>query len=444
MSFLTESKLFSRGLIKGWIFLALAGSFFLYEFFCRASFGSMNTIFAHDLHLDALTVSSISSAYFLAYSLMQLPVGIIIDHFGIRKVGTCAIIVTALGALLFSFATTVIIAWSGRFAIGLGSAFAFAMMFKIILDWFPHNRLGVMGGMTQILGMVGPILAGAPFVLMLVATNNNWRLLFHGVFIVGCILGLLFFLFVKDKPKRQINSIEANTKIILTVRKKLIMLIKIKQVWLIAAFAFFVYPAVEVIGSMSGVGYLEHFFSQTLSASIVSFVWLGLGLGSPLIGLVSDKLGTRKQVLSSCAMLGAIISFLLNWLVVDSYIALSTLMFLLGASAGAQTLSFAMMIENVPAPLTATAVGFNNMFVLLGAWAAQNTTGIVLNHFSKTGENISLYSYQVALTIGCTIFFMIASSISLFMLQETYCKRKYTSSQTFSNKKSFTSSEVWK
>ena len=56
---------------------------------------------------------------------MQLPVGILIDHFGVPKFGTFAIIVTALGALLFSFATTAAVAWVGRFAIGLGSAFCF-------------------------------------------------------------------------------------------------------------------------------------------------------------------------------------------------------------------------------------------------------------------------------------------------------------------------------
>ncbi|GGF94978.1 MULTISPECIES: MFS transporter [Cysteiniphilum] len=423
MSSLVQPNLFSRKLFKGWFFFSLAGIFFLYEFFCRASFGSMNTVFAHDLHLDALTVSSISSAYFLAYSLMQLPVGILIDHFGVRKVGTFAIIVTALGALLFSFATTAAVAWIGRFAIGLGSAFAFAMMFKIILDWFPHQHLGVMGGMTQILGMIGPILAGAPFVLMLVVTDNDWRLIFHGVFIAGCVLALFFFLFVRDKSKRQVDKIELNTKSTLTVKQKLVMLIKIKQVWLIAIFAFFVYPAVEVIGSMSGVGYLEHYFSQTISASTVSFVWLGLGLGSPLVGLLSDRLGRRKHVLLGCAVFGVVISLLLNWLAIDSYVIFSILMFLLGVAAGAQTLSFAIMIENVPASLTATAVGFNNMFVLLGAWAAQNVTGIVLNQFAMSGENISVHGYQVALTIGCTVFFAIAFVIGLLTIKETYCKR---------------------
>ena len=431
MSSFVQSTLFSRKLIKGWLFFSLAGIFFLYEFFCRASFGSMNTIFSHDLHLDALTVSSISSAYFLAYSLMQLPVGVMIDHYGVRRVGTFAIIVTALGALLFSFATTAFVAWIGRFAIGLGSAFAFAMMFKIILDWFPHQHLGVMGGMTQILGMIGPILAGAPFVLMLIATDNNWRFIFHIVFAVGCILALLFFLFVKDKskPERQVSNRSLDAENVITIKEKLIMLVKIKQVWLIAIFAFFVYPAVEVVGSMSGVSYLEHFFSQTVSASAVSFVWLGLGLGSPFVGLISDRLGNRKKVLLVCAIFGVIISLLLNWLSIDSYVIFSILMFLLGVAAGAQTLSFAVMIENVPASLTATAVGFNNMFVLLGAWAAQNVTGLVLSHFSKVGELISIHGYQLALTFGCTLFFAVAFVIGLLTVRETNCKRLSTSQE---------------
>ena len=421
-----NSSLFSKTLLKGWLLFSLAGTFFLYEFFCRASFGSMNSVFAQDLHLDAITVSAISSAYFLAYSLMQLPVGILIDHYGVRKVGTCAVIITALGCLLFSFANTALVAWVGRFAIGFGSAFAFAMMFKIILDWFPHQHLGVMSGMTQILGMVGPILAGAPFVLMLVLTDNNWRLIFHWVFVLGCLLALCFFLFIRDKNKiqdKQNQKVALVTGHKISVKEKLIMLIKIKQIWIIAVFAFFVYPAVEVIGSMSGVGYLDNFFSQTISASAVSFVWLGLGLGSPLVGLISDKLGRRKIILMACAIFGIIISLLLNWLPSHSYVIYAVLMFFLGVAAGAQTLSFAIMIENVPPVLTATAVGFNNMFVLLGAWAAQNVTGIVLGNFSYGEAKYSVYGYQVALTVGCTLFFVIALVIGFCCIKETYCKR---------------------
>ncbi|WP_395947073.1 MFS transporter [Caedibacter taeniospiralis] len=425
MSSSFQYLLFSRKLLRGWLFFALAGVFFLYEFFCRASFGSMNTIFAQELHLDELTVSSISSAYFLAYSLMQLPVGVMIDHYGVKRVGTFAIIVTALGALLFSIATTALMAWIGRFAIGLGSAFAFAMMFKIILDWFPHQHLGVMGGMTQILGMIGPILAGAPFVLLLVVTENDWRLIFHWIFGLGLLLAFFFFLCVKDKPKNLRGKPDSSTKLALsmTVKEKMLMLIKIRQVWVVAIFAFFVYPAVEVIGSMSGVSYLAHFFSQTVSAGAVSVVWLGLGLGSPLVGLISDKLGNRKKVLLACAVFGVVISLMLNWLPIDSYSLFSVLMFLLGVAAGAQTLSFAVIIENVPQVLTATAVGFNNMFVLLGVWAAQNVTGIVLGKFANGTASTSVYGYQVALTVGCSMFFAVAFVIGLLAIKETNCKR---------------------
>lgn len=415
--------LFSHRLLKGWFVFSLAGIFFLYELFCRASFGSMSMVFAQDLDLDALTVSSVSSAYFLAYSLMQLPVGVMIDQYGVKKVGVCSIIITALGTLLFSISTSVLMAWVARFTIGLGSAFAFAIMFKIILDWFPHQYLGVMGGATQILGMVGPILAGAPFVLTLVVTNNNWRLIFQGVFGFGCILALFFFVFVKDKSKGEkansplhVNSLER-----ITVKEKIVMLIKIKQVWFISIFAFFVYPAVEVIGSMSGVTYLEHFFSQTASAGAVSFVWLGLGLGSLVVGLISDRLGNRKKVLLACAFLGVVTSIFLNWLSINSYVVFSILMLFLGVAAGAQTLSFALMIENVPPMLAGTAVGFNNMFVLLGVWVSQNITGIVLNFFSTNCAGV--YGYQVALTVGCTLFFMLAFIIGSVVIKETNCKR---------------------
>lgn len=423
-----DDRLFSKATFKGWLFFVLAGFFFLYEFFCRASFGSIAEIFSHDLHIDAITAGSISSAYFLAYALMQIPVGILLDRFGVRKVGFSAILTTALGCLLFSFSAGVATAWLGRFAIGLGSAFAFAMMFKIILNWFPHKHVGLMAGMTQVLGVIGPILATTPLILWLHAVNNDWRHIFHVVFWIGCILAVFFFLVVRDKQKTP-TTIDANAIPKPSVAEKLKQLVSYKQIWVIAIFAFLVYPAVEVIGSMSGTMFMSFSFNQTLASSAVAYVWLGLGLGSPLVGFISDRLQNRKGVLLACALFGAIITAYLIW-GTYGYAMSCLLMFLVGVAAGAQTLSFTVAIENTPRYLEATVVGFNNMFVLLGAWAAQNITSIVLNPYQaphSTAMQIyyTEYGYQVALTVGCVAFFIAALIFGMLFIKETHCRRDY-------------------
>jgi MFS family permease len=415
--------LFSKATIYGWIFFTLAGCFFLYEFFLRSSMGAMEDIFRHDLGTNSATVAFISSAYFLAYSIMQIPVGILIDKFGVRKMGTVAVLVTAVGCLLFSMSHTVMGAWWGRFGIGFGSAFAFVMMFKIILDWFPGKYLGFMGGMTQVLGIIGPILAGAPFAYALTVTNDDWRGIFHIVVLIGVVLAIVYWLVVRDKIKSNISDLDVKPKEHTIAKLK--KLIKIKQLWAAAVFAFFVYPAIEVIGSLFGVPFMQHHgFSLNDAAGSVSFVWLGLGLGSPFVGWISDRLQKRKPVLTMCAVFGALITLAIVWGGMTSLTLFSGLFFLLGVATGAQTLSFTIVVENVPRELEGTAVGFNNMFVLMGAAIGQMFSGWMLHYSQGAGGVHNLLGYQIALSV-CVGSFVVAILLSHFFIKETACKRQY-------------------
>ncbi|MFT6834472.1 MAG: MFS family permease [Francisellaceae bacterium] len=428
-----STSLFSSSMLKGWIFFILAGSFFLYEFFCRASMGPMEGFFRIDLDIDVATVGLISSAFYLAYSLMQIPVGILVDKYGVRKMGGIAILITAFGALFFSLAHTVLMAWMGRFIIGIGAAFGYVLMFKIILEWFPHKHLGFMGGMTQILGMVGPLIAGVPLTLALQDTHGDWRFIFYFVVGFGVILALLFYFVVRDgKPVSSSNTKKEKYNVLSHLKK----MVKIKQLWVIAIYSFFVYGSIELLGSLFGMTYLQRLgFAPVDSAAVVAFLWLGLGFGSPFIGYVSDRLQKRKIVLLACSLLGVITTAMFLWLPIDSKLVYCILFFLIGLSAGAQSLTFPTVIENVTHELEGTTIGFNNMFILLGATVIQIIGGILISFFSGplrdsthgnqivllTSHN-AILAYKLSLSITI-IFFAISFIYGLLFMKETKCKR---------------------
>ena len=93
---------------------------------------------------------------------------------------------------------------------------------------------------------------------------------------------------------------------------------------------------------------------------------------------------------------------------------------------GAQALSFSALVENVAQPLRATAIGLNNMLVVLGIWAGQNIMGLILTQFDQEGANSIIYpsklGYQVALTTSCALFFIIALIIGVLFIKDTHCK----------------------
>ena len=417
---LSDSKLFSKKNILGWIYFMLAGMFFLYEFFLRTSMGALEEIFRLDLGLSAASISLISSAYFIAYSLMQVPAGVFLDRYGVRKVGSVAIFVAAMGSFIFSISSSIFFAWLGRFIIGLGSAFAFLMMFKIILDWFPRSRLGFVSGMTQVLGIIGPILAGVPLLYLLQAFENDWRKVFFFIMGLGCVLGVLYWLVVRDKSNiRQFQQSVVNGN-----KEKayyvLLRIIKIKQLWFIALFVFLLYAPIEIIGSLFGIPLIMHQgFSAKVASAAVSFIWLGLGLGSPIVGYISDLIGKRKLVLIFCGVLGALGVFFLIWGSYSSITMYSFLFLVVGVAAGAQTLSFTLVIENVDEDLSATAVGFNNMFVILGAAFGQLVTGVILSLIGGDAHSYSLLNYQCALTF-CVFLFISSAIVGQLCIKEKF------------------------
>lgn len=404
-------------------FLFLLGSlFFIYEYFARTSLDSLNAMphnaFANSLHITPEQLSLIGAAYAIAYSVMQIPVGIILDRFGVRKVGTFAILWCAIGVLVFSFASSFYSAFIGRFFIGFGSAFAFILLLKIVLDWFPHRILGLVVGMTQILGVIGPILSNVPLAYALESVDYQWRIVFYFITVAGIILSVIFLIFARDRQ---------STKNILSIKEvalQTLSLFRYRQIIIIAIFAFFIYPAAELFGSLYGSSYLVSMgYSQISASSAIQFIWLGMGLGSPILGLCSDLMRKRKPVLYLAALIGVIASSIIVWLPNLHLHVYYLLFFLFGFATGAQAISFSVVVENVPRKLEATAMAFNNMSVVLGAAIIQILGGITLSKIALSSTHFSTQNYEVMLSISI-IFFAVAFVFSLFFIKETHCQRQ--------------------
>ena len=435
--------------IKGCFFFFLGGLFFIYEYFTRVSIAAIDLPFRSSLHINAAAFASISAAYFLAYSIMQVPVGILTDRFGVRKIGTFAILWCAFGCFLFSISEGFYTAWIARFLIGFGSAFAFIMLLNIGLDWFPRRFFGTITGMTQILGILGPLTAGLPLALAMNVTHNDWQFIFKIIFFIGCGLAILFALCIRNKrPPKKTNHntykknvpINENEMQPLSIWQTLKTLTQYKQVWLVACFAFLVYPAAELFGSLFGPSFMiSRGFSALESNASVSLIWLGMGLGSPIAGLISDLLQKRKLVLGICALIGILSTTLIIWSPQLSLYSYDILFFLLGASTAAQALSFTLIIENTPNNLKSTAMAINNMMVVLGAAIIQLLGGEILQKIwshQLTSKNIPIYSlhdYQISLSLGI-IYFVAAFLVLLFCIRETHAKSVKLNKKTISLK----------
>lgn len=422
-----SQKVHNKTYLIGSVIWLLAGCFFLYEFFIRAFMGSVADPLQASLSLSPAAFGLVASAYYMAYSPMQIPVGILMDRFGARILLTCGALFCAIGTLIFSQAHTFHEAWTSRFLMGLGSSVGFISVLTVSFNWFPRRFSGFFTGMTQVLGTIGPILSGAPLAYWLLATNNNWRLILEYVGTIGILLTILLAFIVRNSPKDQSNTpFEAPSN--KTLLQKLKVLAKIKEARRVALYAFCIYGAVPLIGESFGTPFLQaRGFSLTEATGMIASLWLGLGLGSPIVGLLSDAIRRRKMILSLTALLGVVASFLFVFTTSPSMTYFSVLLFLIGLATGGQTLSFAVMVENVPHYVKGTAMGFNNFAVMLGGMLSQLVAGFILNSFWTGGsENITalpIHAYQTALVLAA-VFFALAFLVC-FLLKETYARHVY-------------------
>ncbi|WP_032113075.1 MFS transporter [Candidatus Paracaedibacter symbiosus] len=127
--------------LKSWMIWICASLFYFYEMILRASPSVMTDDLMRDFGVDSTALGVLSSFYYYAYVILQVPCGIIVDRFGTRRVVTFSTLLCVIGSLCFAYSDSLPLAQLGRFLIGAGSACAFISCLKISADWFLPAQL---------------------------------------------------------------------------------------------------------------------------------------------------------------------------------------------------------------------------------------------------------------------------------------------------------------
>jgi len=179
---------FARGLL---IFSAFALAFFM-------SYGlrAINAVLAPDLvaefSLSAGDLGAMSSAYFVAFSAMQLPLGIWLDRYGSRRVEASLLLVAALGCACFALGDKVIHLWLGRALIGIGMAACLMAALKAFRFWFAAHWQQRLAAWILVCGTSGALVSTVP--VSMLAQAFGWRICF--VLAAGLLLACSVYLWL--------------------------------------------------------------------------------------------------------------------------------------------------------------------------------------------------------------------------------------------------------
>lgn len=403
-----------------WSIWVLAALFYFYEFILRVSPSVMVPELMQSFGITASAVGVLSAFYLYAYAPMQLPVGLLMDRFGVKKILSIASICCGLGAILFSISQDLAVASLGRLLIGGSSAFAFIAMVYVTSHWFPVRKRAFLIGLANSVAMLGASAGTGP--LTTLVQNIGWRstIGFFGGF--GIILGILVY-FILRKDRRD-SRIEKET-----AEKEASLLSTLKQVtskrnsWINAFVGLFFYITTTAFAGLWGISFVQAAYgvSKEVAGYAMSMVFAGWLVGGPLVGLFSDMIGKRKTPIRF-GIIGALLCLIpVIYFPAIPIFAVYVLLFLVGVFSSAELLNFTLAIELNSPRAKATAAAFTNFIISCGDALVQPLVGFLLdlNWDGTKQDGIPFYKtvdYQIALS--CLPIALVLGFLLLFFIKE--------------------------
>ena len=353
----------------------LASSFFLYAFVQRVSPSVMVDELMRDFAVGAAVLGHLSAFYFYAYAVLQIPIGLLLDRFGGRRLMVVSLILAATGSMLFASATTIETGYAGRLLIGAGVAASWVGALTVAGQWLPPARFALFAGFTQALGMAGAVFGQAP--LALAVAGFGWRATLAGLGAIAAALGFAIWIVVRDRvpPAAAADAPRRGRG------EGLRAVMAVRETWLCTGFGFTMTGGMLAFGGLWGVPFLQAVYGldRPAAAGTVSLLFAAWGVAAPAIGWFSDRIGRRRPLLIG---LGALAAAALAVVVLAPplpYPLLVALIVVHGASASVMILGFALVRERNDEAAGSTAMGVMNTAVVGAGAVMQPLIGALLD-----------------------------------------------------------------
>ncbi|WP_043744631.1 MFS transporter [Paramagnetospirillum magneticum] len=172
-------------------------------YFLSYLYRTVNAVLAPEIgraiHLDGSDIGLMTGIYFMTFAAAQLPLGILLDRFGPRRVESLLLCFAAAGAFAFSLADSVPALVVGRALVGFGVSSCLMAALKANVQFFPPQRIPLMNGIILGAGGLGAIAATAPVQAALHLTD--WRGVYAGVALLTLAAASFLWLTVPDRPQ---------------------------------------------------------------------------------------------------------------------------------------------------------------------------------------------------------------------------------------------------
>jgi len=291
----------ANGKIKSyrWIIWGVLILIYLIVFFQRLAIGTIAGDLKSTFGMTSMQIANLGAMYFYAYTIMQIPTGILADKLGPRKTVVSGSILSGIASIAFSYSTSIGMAYASRLLIGVGVSVVFLSILKIISNWFPAENFATINGLTSFMGNMGGLLSQAP--LIIIVGIVGWRGSFLAMGVTTLVLAVATFFIVKDSPSdagfpevnpQQVQAQEESQNVFV----QLFHVVKNPRIWWPALAFGFANGSFILFSGTFGISYLVNAYNidKITASNIVSLLLLVSAFSFAFMGKFSDLIKRRK------------------------------------------------------------------------------------------------------------------------------------------------------
>lgn len=408
---------YQQNSLQAWIICLTGTLFFLLESIRVNMYDVLSTTLMHGFNISAFDYGKIPAIYLFINILFLFPAGLLLDRISTKKILITAQIICAVATILFISAHNYGELLFASFIAGVGGTFPFLCATRLARYWFTTSMLGKITSIIVTFAMIGGLIAHVPFLKL--SQHIGWRETLAVFFSCEILLLIASFFIIKERNQQHLAmSVQTNWSSIKSVIGNF-------QNWLAGLYTSFMNLPVTILGAIWGSIYLQQVYhlNAIRASAITSYIFIGMMVGCPLIGVVSDNIQSRKKPM----LIGATLTLLISILIINQYfqslIMISFTFFALGLLSSTQVLGYTVVAESNPLSHTSSAMGIAGMLVMCGGTFLQplfgkllqnNWTGEIINGVPQYGDN----NFFLAMLI-LPIAFFIAILLS-FPIRETF------------------------
>lgn len=356
------------------LLVVLAAAFTVSQFY-RTAPAVIGPELRSGLALSPAQLGLAAGAFFIAFSLMHVPIGVLLDRYGPRRVMAAMLTLASAGAVLFSQAGGAAGLVAAQLLIGAGCSAMFVGGLVVVAQRFPPARFGGLAAMLTAVSGIGMIVSGTPFAAL--ADSAGWRTGFLIAAAVSLILAAVIFRAVPRRGERQPEmAAESFLQSVLDLGR----IFRHGPVWGVIALAMVAYPSVIAVRGFWGGPYLAdvHGAGTIERGDILLVMSVATIVGAGLYALFERRTTLRMPFIYLAAGTSSLGFWVLALAPLSSSFQAALLFVLIGAFSFGSILLLALARDMFPDRLTGRAITSVNFTSFLGAGLMQVFPGIAL------------------------------------------------------------------